>query len=268
MGAVVIGIVLAVGALLSGAIFDHISITSLVAPAPLILVFVGATGATLVAYKTTEWKNIPKYLTVALKGKVPDPDEVVTLFAHYADVARKEGMLALEGEVGKVEDPFLRTGLQLVIDGVDGEQVREVLEVEIESLTERHHAGAGFFLTLGGFAPTFGLMGTIVGLIGVLKNLSDPTKLGEGMALGLLGTLWGVCAANLFFMPLGTKLNRLHEEEVAVRRLAIEGVLGIREGMAARVLVERLEARLSPEMRRGHAGRSGAKGGTAQKAAA
>jgi chemotaxis protein MotA len=267
MAAVLVGLLMAIGALLSGAIFDHLSVMSLVAPAPLVLVFVGATGATLIAYKTTEWKNIPKYLGVALKGKVQDPDEIVTLFARFADLARKEGMLALESEVGKVEDPFLKTGLQLVIDGVDGEQVREVLEVEIEALTERHHAGSQFFLMLGGFAPTFGLMGTIVGLIGVLKNLSDPTKLGAGMALGLLGTLWGVVAANAFFMPLGTKLGRLHDEEVAVRRLAIEGVLGIREGMAARVLVERLEARLSPGMRKGHAGRSGAKSSTTQKAA-
>ena len=100
-------------------------------------------------------------------------------------------------------------------------------------------------------------MGTIVGLIGVLRDLSDPTKLGRGMALGLLGTLWGVVAANLFFMPIGTKLNRLHDSEVAVRRIAIEGVLGIREGMASRILVERLEARLSPEMRKGHTGRAG-----------
>lgn len=267
MAPVAIGIVMALGALLSAAILEHISLGALVAPSPMILVFIGSLGATFIAYKTAEWKKIPKVLGVALKGAVPDPDLLVTMFARYADVARKEGMLALEGEIAKIEDPFLKTGLQLVIDGVDGEQVREVLEVEIESLTERHHAMAQFFLTMGGFAPTFGLMGTIVGLIGVLRNLSDPTKLGEGMALGLLGTLWGVVAANLLFMPLGTKLNRLHESEVAVRRLAIEGVLGIREGMAARVLVERLEARLSPDMRRGHAGRAGAKSGS-QKAAA
>lgn len=256
MAPVIIGLVMGLGALLSAAFMEKISLGALIAPSPMILVFVGSTGATFVAYKTKEWKRIPKVLGVAFKGVVPDADELVTQFARFADVARKEGMLALEGEIGKVTDPFLKTGLQLVIDGVDGEQVKEVLEIEIESLTERHHSMAGFFLTLGGFAPTFGLMGTIVGLIGVLRNLSDPAKLGEGMALGLLGTLWGVVAANLIFMPLGAKLNRLHEAEVAVRRLAIEGILGIREGMASRVLVERLEARLSPDMRKGHSWRA------------
>ncbi|HMC79408.1 MAG TPA: motility protein A [Acidimicrobiia bacterium] len=256
MAPVAIGMVMALGALLMAAMLEKISFGALIAPSPMILVFVGSLGATFIAYKTKEWKKIPKVLGVAFKGKVPDPDELVTSFAHFADIARKEGMLALEGEIGRIEDPFLKTGLQLVIDGVDGEQVREVLEIEIDALTERHHSMSQFFLTMGGFAPTFGLMGTIVGLIGVLRELSDPTKLGKGMALGLLGTLWGVVAANLLFQPLGTKLNRLHEQEVAVRRLAVEGVLGIREGMASRILVERLEARLSPEMRKGHTGRA------------
>ncbi len=243
MAPVAIGLFMALGALLFAALLEKISFGALIAPSPMILVFVGSLGATFIAYKTKEWKRVPKVFGVALKGKVPDADALVTTFAHFADVARKEGMLALEGEIGKLEDPFLKTGL--------------ILEVEIESLTARHHDMAAFFLTLGGFAPTFGLMGTIVGLIGVLRDLSDPTKLGKGMALGLLGTLWGVVAANLFFMPIGTKLNRLHDSEVAVRRIAIEGVLGIREGMASRILVERLEARLSPEMRKGHTGRAG-----------
>jgi chemotaxis protein MotA len=257
MAPVAIGMFMALGALLFAALLEKISFGALIAPSPMILVFVGSLGATFIAYKTKEWKLVPKVFSVALKGKVPDADELVTTFARFADIARKEGMLALEGEISKLEDPFLKTGLQLVIDGVDGEQVREILEIEIEALGHRHHDMSAFFLTLGGFAPTFGLMGTIVGLIGVLRDLSDPTKLGKGMALGLLGTLWGVMAANLIFMPIGTKLNRLHEAEVAVRHIAIEGVLGIREGIASRILVERLEARLSPEMRKGHTGRVG-----------
>ena len=267
MAPVAIGMVMALGALLMAAMLEKISFGALIAPSPMILVFVGSLGATFIAYKTKEWKKIPKVLGVAFKGKVPDPDELVTSFAHFADIARKEGMLALEGEIGRIEDPFLKTGLQLVIDGVDGEQVREVLEIEIDALTERHHSMSQFFLTMGGFAPTFGLMGTIVGLIGVLRELSDPTKLGKGMALGLLGTLWGVVAANLLFQPIGTKLNRLHEQEVAVRHLAVEGILGIREGMATRLLVERLEARLSPDMRKGHAGRNASRPAASKEAA-
>src|SRR5207237_7471332 len=138
------------------------------------LVFVGSLGATFIAYKTKEWKLVPKVFSVALKGKVPDADALVTTFARFADIARKEGMLALEGEIAKLEDPFLKTGLQLVIDGVDGEQAREIHEVEIETLAHRHHDIAAFFLTLGGVAPTRGLMGTIVDILGVLLYQSDP----------------------------------------------------------------------------------------------
>ncbi|MGH2734351.1 MAG: motility protein A, partial [Actinomycetota bacterium] len=185
-----------------------------------------------------------------------DPNDLVTQFAKFADMARREGTLALEGEIKKIEDPFLRTGLQLVVDGVDGDQVKEVMMTEIHALKDRHHAGINFFNGTGAFAPTFGLMGTIVGLVGVLADLSDPEKLGHGMALGLLGTLWGVFSANVFYLPLGSRLQRMHEAEVSVKLLTVEGVLAIREGVATRLLVERLEARLAPDMRVGHSQRA------------
>src|SRR5437867_3626777 len=161
---------------------------SLIAPSPLILVFVGCTGASLIGYQMSEWKRIPKAFLVALNGKVPDASETVSAFARYADLARKEGILALEGEIANITDPFLKTGLQLVVDGVDGEEVKEILHTEIEALEGRHHAMAGFFNTMGGDSPTFGLMGTIMGLIGVLGNLSDPAALADGVALGAPGT--------------------------------------------------------------------------------
>jgi len=255
-----IGALLAFGALGMAAILEKMNFGSLIAPSPLILVFVGCTGASLIGYQMSEWKRIPKAFLVALKGKVPDASETVSAFARYADLARKEGILALEGEIANITDPFLKTGLQLVVDGVDGEEVKEILHTEIEALEGRHHAMAGFFNTMGGYSPTFGLMGTIMGLIGVLGNLSDPAALGHGMALGLLGTLWGVLGANLFFVPIGTRLTRLHHLEMEVRWLTVEGVLAIREGVAARLLVERLEARLSPDLRVGHQQRSGKAG--------
>ena len=252
-----IGALLAFGALAIAAVLEKMAPASLVAPSPLILVFLGCTGASLIGYQVSEWKRIPKAFLVALTGKVPDASDTVSAFARYADLARKEGILALEGEIGKIEDPFLKSGLQLVVDGVDGEEVKDILDTELEALEGRHNSMAAFFNTMGGYSPTFGLMGTIMGLIGVLGNLSDPEKLGHGMALGLLGTLWGVIGANLFFVPIATRLTRLHHLEMEVRWLTVEGVLAIREGVAARLLVERLEARLSPDLRVGHQQRSG-----------
>jgi chemotaxis protein MotA len=151
----------------------------------------------------------------------------------------------------------MRAGLQMVVDGVDGEQVRAVLEAEMASATERHHASAKFFHAMAGYAPIFGLMGTILGIIGVMGHLSEPSELGHGIALALLGVLYGVVFGNLIYLPIANKLDRLHELEMQVRELVLEGVLAVREGVSARLLIERLEARLAPSERVGHATRMG-----------
>lgn len=267
MGLFLAGLVAGLAALLGVVILEGGSLGALFGPSALILAILGPLGATMMGSDARDMKVFTKALVIALKGQAPDADEAITTFGRLADKARKEGTLALEAELPSISDPFMRAGLQMVVDGVDGDQVRAVLEAEMASATERHHASSRSFHAMAGFAPIFGLMGTILGIIGVMGHLSDPSELGHGIALALLGVLYGVVFGNLIYLPIANKLDRLHELEMHVRELVLEGVLAVREGVSARLLIERLEARMSPSERRGPAGRMASGGSTAQEAA-
>lgn len=245
------GLVLSLLAIVVSTIIDGNSFGPLIGPSSALLVFFGALGAALMAYGTKDLAKIPKAVIYALKGSPPDPDDAVTELAKLADVARREGMLALEGKLDDVSDDFLRRGLQLVVDGLDADQVREVLDIDLAAVDERHKLGIDFFKSVAGFAPTFGMIGTVIGLVNMLQNLSDPDQLGIGMALALLTTLYGVMLANMVFTPISNRLQRLNGQELAARDVAIDGILSIQAGTSPRLLVERLEIYLPPPARVG-----------------
>ena len=245
-------------AIVVATVMDGNSFGPLIGPSSVVLVMFGSMGAAFMGYRMTDAKRLPKGLIVALTGSPPDPNEVVTKLMHFAESARREGILALEQGIKDLDDPFQKTGLQMVVDGVEGEVVRDVLEAEIASMETRHGQMIGMFRKLAEYAPTFGMIGTVIGLINILGNLSNPDALGTGMALALLTTLYGVFFANVFFNPIANKLDRLHGMEVAARELALEGILAVREGASPRLLVERLEAYLEPELRVGAKVRLGA----------
>ena len=250
------GLLFSLAAIAVATIMDGNSFGPLIGPSSFVLVFFGALGAALMAYRMGDVKRLPKAMIYALKGSPPDPGDAVTELAKLADVARRDGMLALESKLEGVADPFLRTGLQLVVDGLDADQVREIIEIELAAMDERHQSAIGFFKALGGYAPTFGMVGTVIGLINMLGNLSDPEQLGLGMALALLTTLYGVMLANLVFAPFASRLERLNAAELGARDVALDGILSIQEGVSPRLLVERLETYLAPEARVGHTARA------------
>jgi chemotaxis protein MotA len=253
------GLLLALLAVVVATLIDGNSFGALVGPSSLVLVVFGSLGATLMSARLSELSSLPKAAVVALTGKgVPDVDEQVTQLAGLAEVVRKEGVLALEARMEDIDDAFLQRGIQLLVDGQDAEQIAEVLQIDIAALDERHQRGIGFFKTLGGYAPTVGMLGTVIGLVNMLGNLSDPAQLGIGMALALLTTLYGVAFANLVFLPFATKLEKLNELELSARDVVLDGVLCIQAGMSPRLLVERLETYLPPAQRVGHAARAGA----------
>jgi chemotaxis protein MotA len=171
------------------------------------------------------------------------------MMAVMADKARREGLLALEDEAKKIEDPFLRKGIMLVVDGIEPAQVRTILELEIHNMEGRHALGYGFFNTAGGFSPTFGIIGTVMGLIAVLQNLSNPDALAESIAVAFLATLWGLLSANLIFLPIGGKLLAKSHEEVVFRRMLLEGVLSLQAGENPRLIREKLNVFLAPNAR-------------------
>lgn len=250
------GLVLALLSVIISTIMDGNSFGVLIGPSSLVLVLLGSLGASLMSSRLQELKELPKALIVAVKGAVPDTDSTVSTLAELADVARRDGMLALESRLEEVEDPYLRSGLQYLVDGMDAEQIAEMLQIDIGAVDERHRRNIAFFKTLGGFSPTFGMLGTVIGLVNMLQNLTDPAQLGIGMALALLTTLYGVAFANLLWLPIAGKLTRLNEIELAARDVALDGILCIQGGMSPRMLVERLESYLPPAQRVGHAARA------------
>jgi chemotaxis protein MotA len=178
-----------------------------------------------------------------------------------ADKARREGLLALEEESKKIPDPFLRQGIMLVVDGTDPAQVRQILELEIKNMEERHEIGINFFVTAGGFSPTFGIIGTVMGLISVLKQLDDPGKLAKSIAAAFLATLWGLLSANLIWLPIGGKLTLRSKEEVTYRHMLLEGILSLQAGENPRIIKEKLSTFLSPAERKHAEGGAGAQAG-------
>jgi len=255
----VVGVIVAIMAIVISTVMDGNSFGALIGPSSLFLVVVGALGVTLAGFDIPDLKNAPKAMIIAFTGKLAEGDSIVTSLMGFAEVARRDGVLALESSIAELDDEFLKNGLQQVVDGLDAEQVREVMEIELGALDGRHQNNIAFWKGMGGNAPTMGMVGTVIGLINMLGNLSDPAQLGLGLSVALLTTLYGVIFANLVFLPIGGKLARLHAAELEVKELAIDGVLALQSGASPRALVERLEAFLPPESRQGLDVRSGKK---------
>jgi chemotaxis protein MotA len=184
-----------------------------------------------------------------MPGKPIEATESIETIVHFADRARRDGLLALEEEAKDIEDPFLKKGIQLAIDGTDPEIVRDVLETEIAALKERHKVGAKFFADMGAFAPTLGIIGTVLGLVHMLENLEDPSSMGPLIAAAFVATLWGVMTANLIYLPMSNKLKRASGEEVHHKELCVEGILAIQAGANPRTITEQLKSYLPPSQR-------------------
>ena len=216
-------------------------------PAAILLIFGGSIAAVTISSPLKAVMKLPTLIVKATRQNVYDSAGAIEQLAKLADKARREGLLALEEESKKISDPFLQKGLMLVVDGVDPHQVREILETTIDQVHERHRALYGLFAAGGGFAPTFGIIGTVMGLISVLKQLDDPNKLAKSIASAFLATLWGLLTANLLYLPLGAKLKSKDEEEIAYRTLLMEGILSLQAGENPRIVREKLSAYLPPQ---------------------
>ena len=219
-------------------------------PGSIILVFVGSLGGTLASNTIPDATNGMKAMIKAFAGGAP-PDSAGSIeqLVSFADVARRDGLLALEGSLGEVEDEFLKRGLMMAVDGTDPEELRETLELDVAQMAARHKAGAAFWVTAAGFAPAFGVAGTVIGLIDMLANLSDPGALGPALAVAFSTTLWGVFLANYLYQPIAGKLKRTSQVEVAYRELLVEGILAIQSGANPRAIQGKLSTYLPPSER-------------------
>ena len=245
--ATLIGIAVAMGAILLTMILEGASPMAIIIIPPLILVFGGTFGAAIAGIALSDVKKIGAWFKMALMPPAVSPvSERIQTLVSLAEKARKEGLLALEAEVKKIDDPFLKRGLQMSIDGTDPEDLRAILEGEIAAKKAEDKVAAKFFTGMGGYAPTVGIIGTVVGLIHVLESLDDPSALGPLIAGAFVATLWGVLSANFFWLPMATKMTRTSDLQAAQMELLVEGIAEIQAGTSPRTVRQKLTSLVPP----------------------
>ena len=213
----------------------------------MVLVFGGAFAAGMAGGVLKDATGVGKLLQKAFLAKVKPPNNLVDDIVKLAERARREGLLALEDAVKTVEHPFLKRGLQLAIDGTDPEELHDILHAEVAAKKKADKAGTKIFENMGGYAPTVGIIGTVMGLVHVLQNLSKPDTLGESIAAAFVATLWGVLSANLLWLPIAARLTRLSGIEADEMELVIDGVLAIQAGSNPRLVAQKLRSLLPPD---------------------
>ena len=242
IGGIVVGFVLILGSmLLSGA-----SIALYVDIASVVLVLGGSFCALMVANPLPRILNVFKYGAIAINLKNYEKEKLISTLVSFSEQARREGLLALEDSLDELEDKFLEKGLRLVVDGTDPTLIKNILYNELNQIENRHGAGIKIFDDWGKFAPAFGMIGTLQGLVAMLANLGDQSSIGRGMALALITTFYGAIFANLIAIPIKGKLEDRNGDEVMIREIMTEGILSIQSGDNPRMVEEKLLAFLSP----------------------
>jgi chemotaxis protein MotA len=236
-----IGLLLGVGAIVGGQIVEGGHISSLIQPTAFVIVFGGTLGAVALqsswevfagALKMTKWVIAPPDLAHA---------ELINQIVKWSHIARKEGLLSLEAQVDVLEDPFARRGLQMLVDGIEPDRLRDLLEIETEAYEAHLKISAKVWEAAGGYSPTIGILGAVMGLIQVMENLSDPSKLGSGIAVAFVATIYGVGMANLIFLPVAKKLLANVGQLVVLRDMYIDGIIGIANGDNPHVIESRMQ---------------------------
>lgn len=247
----VIGLVLGFVALLVGIVLKGVPIVALFNPAAILIIIFGTIATIVIGFPMNELKRVPKLFGVIFKETKLLPDyEVIKMFSSWADLARREGLLALESKTTEVEDPFLKNGLTLAIDGQNADYIRDVLTEEIDALEERHAGGAHIFSQAGTYAPTLGVLGAVVGLIAALGDLNDIEKLGHAISAAFIATLLGIFTGYVLWHPFANKLKRKSKQEIRQKTMMLEGILSVLEGDSPRVIEQKLASYLSMSERK------------------
>lgn len=240
----IIGLIVGFGFIIVGYILEGGTIGSLGGISAALIVFGGTAGAVLTSFPLSDLRNLPQWLKIAFTSQTFGTAEAYETLVRFAEKARREGLLSLEQELETVTDRFTHQGMQLVIDGTDPEITREILESNIAVLEKRHKIGISVFESAGGYSPTMGIVGTVMGLVMVLGNLSDPEALSHSIAAAFLATLYGVASANLVFFPIATKLKMKDKAEVSAMEMVLDGILSIQAGENPSILKEKLKTHL------------------------
>ncbi len=247
LGGLLVGaFVLIVGIVISGGIQGLIGFISI---SSVFITLGGTFAATMVSNPLSRTFGMLKIAMNATRVKPMESGRIIAMIVTFSEKARREGLLALEDDLDELEDEFLRKGIQLVVDGTDPEIIRNIMETELNNMLSRHGEGIKIFEDMGLFAPAFGMIGTLIGLILMLANIEDKSAIGPGMSTALITTLYGAILANLVFIPIANKLTHVNDQEILIREIMIEGTLSIQSGDNPRIVKEKLISFLPPDVR-------------------
>lgn len=209
----------------------------------------GSVASLLLAFPLREVFNLHRVFKIGIFAKPRDPKALIKELVQYAEIARRDGILSLENSVRDIKDPFLVTGIQMAVDGTDPELIQQIMENELDAIDARHANGKALLENVGKFAPAFGMIGTLIGLVQMLANMDDPGSIGAGMAVALLTTLYGSLVANLLALPMSEKLTKRHNEEMLIKNIILQGVMAIQSGDNPRVVEQKLKTVLPVSQR-------------------
>lgn len=243
------GLILGISAIVVSYILEGGHLSSVVQLPALMIVIGGTIGASTVATSFSTVTSIPTYLRIAMFGREGDPISMIGRIVKMAERARREGILGLENELETIKQPFFKKAIQLVIDGTEITVLKSILETEIAFIEERHRKGIELFRKMGGFAPTMGIIGTVLGLIHTLANTDDASRMASAIASAFIATLWGVATANLIYLPISDKLKMRNDEEMNTLELVMEGAVSIQSGDNPRIIRTKLMSFLKPDAR-------------------
>jgi chemotaxis protein MotA len=246
--ATIAGIVAGFG-LIIGTILSGEGATAFLHLPSMMVVVGGSTAATLVAFPMEQLISAFKVAAKTFRKQVSTESEAVQQFINLSRMARRDGILALDRALKDIENPFMRVGLEMAVDGTEPDTIRDIMETELSSLLERHKVGQGIFTALGTYSPAFGMIGTLIGLVQMLRNLDDPSTIGPAMAIALITTFYGAILGNLVYLPMAVKLRNKSTLEVLSMKMIIEGVLAIQKGVHPKNIERKLMNFMAPNAR-------------------
>lgn len=237
--ATLIGAGLAMFTLIGGMILKHADPTMLISPAALVIIFVGTFACIFIGFPMSEIKKVPKLLKIAFtEQKTTTEKELLPLFIEWARIVRKEGIIGLEEASKEIDVPLLKKGFDMILEGQDSKDVEEMLELDLEATSERHAGFSQIFTQAGGYAPTLGVLGAVMGLISALGNLSDINAVGHNISAAFMATIWGIFSGYVMWLPIAQKLKRKSAREIQVGHFIIKGIVCLQED-ASPIVMER-----------------------------
>jgi chemotaxis protein MotA len=247
--ATIVGLVLAVALLVGSILIGGGSFGSFFDVPSMMVVVGGAIAAVLISFPLGKVLGVFGVSMKCFLNKPEDVPKILDQIVELAEVARRDGLLALEGKMGEIEHPFIKTGIQMAIDGSPPEVLEDILRTEVDSMATRHSEGKSVLDQLGRFAPAYGMIGTLMGLIMMLSNMEDPSSIGAGMAVALITTLYGAIVSNMIFLPFAEKLGFMNKQELVAKEVIIRGIIAIQSGENPRVIRQKLNTFIAPKQR-------------------